>query len=190
MAELAGLDIAHSSVSASRIKALHRCELLEKTEKIVIVGGPGTGRIHLACAMRVQATIEHHLRLRILSTVELINELELEMLKGIQGRAGNRMTHADLVFLDEIGYLPFSQIGGALLFHSLSRLYYKKDLIIITDLSFTEWPTVFGEPELTTALLERLTHLCLTIEIGNDNFRMKNSMSSQKETRTKLSTKT
>lgn len=165
-------DVSNIPTKKEQVDKLCQCSFIDAHENVLIIGGSGTGKSHIALALAYKALQLNH-RIRFYR----FNELASSLLAAKEHRyEANRIAHLlrySLLVVDELGYLPIDQTAGPLLFELFSQFYERGSLIITTHLAFDEWGELFGSKKATTAMIDRLTHHCHLVETGNESWRLK-----------------
>lgn len=166
------------SLNRTQVLDLARNDYIGRKENIAMVGAIGTGKTHIAIALGLAACEQGH-RVRFYTAAALINELLDAQEAHRIARLETWLLKQDLLIVDEVGFVPFSQRGSQMLFTFLSQRYQRGSLIVTSNLAFAEWTEVFGDPRMTSALLDRLTHRCHILEFAGESYRFRQSLQRQ-----------
>lgn len=157
------------------IKELSSCEYIQKPQNVIFMGKSGTGKTHLATALGMEAC-KQGVRTRFVTGCGLANELIEARDEKLLGRFVKRYAGYGLLIVDELGYVPFSKEGAQLIFQVLAERHERKPVIITTNMGFGNWTQIFGDPSMTAALLDRITHKAHVINCTWESYRLKETL--------------
>jgi len=163
---------AQPSLNRALILELARCEFIDRRESVILLGGPGTGKTHVAIGLAA-AACQRGKKVRFFRVTELLTQLLEAREERVLGRLRSQLARLELLVLDEFGYVPASQVAAELLFDVLSTAYEKTSVIVTTNLPFERWTEVLVSERLVGATLDRLTHRCHILEATGESYRLK-----------------
>ena len=166
---------AAADLDARLIKELSGCEYIEKTRNVIFMGKSGTGKTHLATGLGMEAC-KQGIRTRFVTGCGLANELIEARDEKLLGRVVKRYAGYGLLIIDELGYVPFSKEGAQLIFQILAERHERKPVMITTNMGFGDWTQIFGDPSMTAALLDRITHKAHVINCSWESYRLKETL--------------
>jgi DNA replication protein DnaC len=169
---------AATGLDARLIKELSSCEYAKKSRNVIFMGKSGTGKTHLATGLGMEAC-KHGIRTRFVTGCGLANELIEARDEKLLGRAVKRYASYGLLIIDELGYVPFSKEGAQLIFQILAERHERKPVMITTNMGFGDWTQIFGDPSMTAALLDRITHKAHVINCSWESYRLKETLKSK-----------
>jgi DNA replication protein DnaC len=170
---------AASDLDARLIKDLSGCEYVQKSRNVIFMGKSGTGKTHLAIGLGIEAC-KNGIRTRFVTGCGLANELIEARDEKVLGRIIKRYAGYGLLIIDELGYVPFSEEGAQLIFQILAERHERKPVIITTNMGFGDWTRIFGDANMTAALLDRITHKAHVISCTWESYRLKETLKSKK----------
>ncbi|MBD1373998.1 ATP-binding protein [Hazenella sp. IB182357] len=158
------------------VQELKKVSFVQKNENVIMLGAVGTGKTHLATAMGVEAC-KQGLNVRFYRVAELVSILQAKFQAGTLTRFQNDLLKVDMLILDELGFVPFHKDGSDLLFQLLSDCYERLSVVVTSNLEFSQWNTVFGDNQVTVALIDRLVHHAHILAFTGESFRLRNALS-------------
>ncbi len=161
--------------TGSTLELLRELTWLERRENLLLMGAVGTGKTHMATALGVEAC-RRGFGVQFYRASDLVAVLQEKFAAGTLTRFREKLKKMDLLILDEVGYVPFSQTGSELLFNVVADCYEQQSVIVTSNLEFGQWTSIFGDTKLTSALVDRLVHHAHILSFTGESFRLKQAM--------------